>query len=325
MYRRHGRKLGLVFLACDLVVTAAAWFAAYLLRFGLWPSPEGVPEVRLVLGGLPLVLLLSVLSYRLCGLYEIHRLRQLPRELGVVCRATGLLFVLAITMAFYRRDEYESRLALALFLVLNSAGLLIARRTVWRGLRYFRDRGLNYGRALIVGSGRTGRLVAETIHRNRWTGLEAVGFVDETSAVEPAALPRLGTIDELPRLVQRHDVDHVFLALPLSRYDELPRINRLLGDLLVDVQFVPDLPHLTGMKLRMREIDNVTFLGLRENPHRGWHQAVKRVTDVAIACIAIVALMPLMVALAALIKLTSRGPVLYHQNEKDWVGARFRC
>ena len=112
MYRRHGDKLALVFLACDLLVTAAVWIGAYLVRYGLFPSPYGVPGCSVMLRALPMVLLLAAIAYRLCGLYEVHRLRQLPRELGVVCKASGLLFLLAIMVTFYRRDLYESRLLL---------------------------------------------------------------------------------------------------------------------------------------------------------------------------------------------------------------------
>jgi hypothetical protein len=59
MYRRHGQKLGLVFLACDLAATAVVWFGAYLLRYAAWPAPKGIPEFRLVLEGLPTVLILA--------------------------------------------------------------------------------------------------------------------------------------------------------------------------------------------------------------------------------------------------------------------------
>ena len=127
MYRRHGNKLGLVFLACDLAVTAAAWVGAYLVRFALWPAPEGVPGFHRVLEGLPAVLLMAAVAYRLCGLYEVHRLRQLAPELGTICKAGALLFVLVITLTFYRRDLYESRLALAVFPALDTLGLVLAR------------------------------------------------------------------------------------------------------------------------------------------------------------------------------------------------------
>ena len=59
MYRRHADKLALVVLACDLVVTATVWVGAYMLRFGLWPAPDGIPELHLVLRALPGVLVLT--------------------------------------------------------------------------------------------------------------------------------------------------------------------------------------------------------------------------------------------------------------------------
>lgn len=314
MYRRYGNKLGLVFLACDLAVTAAVWLAAYGLRFTLLASPDGIPDDRLVLAGMPMVLLLAAMSYRVCGLYEVHRLKRLPREFGVVCRAGGLLFLLTIALAFYRRDLYESRLALGMFLVFNVAGLVVARRLLWRVLRYWRGRGLNQGRAVIVGTGRTGRLVAKTIAENPWTGLQAVGFVDEPGKIKPVALPRLGTIENLPRVMEEHGIDHVFVALPLSRYAELPRVYAALSDVFAEVQLVPDVPNLAGMKLRMLDIDNVGFLELRRNPHRGWPSLVKRATDLIVGTAALVLLSPLLLLLAIGVKLGSPGPVFFRQS-----------
>jgi Undecaprenyl-phosphate glucose phosphotransferase len=324
MYRRHGNKLALVFLACDLAVTSGVWLGAYFLRFALLPSPDGVPDVDLVLRGLPMVLVLAAVSYRLSGLYEIHRLRQLPRELGVVCKASGLVFLLAITVTFYRRDLYESRLALGLFFALNVVGLTAARRAVWRALKHLRSHGLNYGRAVIVGSGRHAQRVARIIQSNNWTGLEPVGFVDEPDRPPPELLPRVGSIGELERIVGEHDVDHVFVALPASRYGELQQVYKALSDVLVEVQLVPDVPNLAGMRLRSLEIDGVTFLGLREDPHCGWARVVKRAMDLALASAALVLLAPLMAALAVAVRLTSRGPVFYRQARMGLGGRTFQ-
>lgn len=323
MYRRHGQKLGLVFLSSDLAVTASVWLGAYFLRYEFWPSPKGVPDFHLVLEGLPTVLILAVLAYQVCGLYEVHRLRQLPRELGLVGMASGLLFLLSITVAFYRRDLYESRLALALFLALNALGLLLTRRILWRALKFLRGQGLNHGRALIVGSGRTGRNLAKLIEKNRWTGLEPIGFVDAPGKLEPLGLPRLGEIGQLPEIIGSHNIDHVFVALPLARYGELPRVYQVLAGLLVEVQIVPDLPQLAGMRIRHLEIDEVPLLSLRENPHYGWRRSAKRGMDLALSAAALVALSPLMLLLALLIKLTSRGPVLYRQARAGLEGRSF--
>lgn len=323
MYRRHGQKLSLVFLGCDLLVTASAWLFAYFLRYTLLPAPYGVPDLQAVTGALPLVLLLAGVAYQLSGLYEVHRLQQLPRELGTVGKASGLLFLLAIAALFYRRDLYESRAALGIFLAVNALGLAGVRRCIWQALSYLRSRGLNYGRAIIVGTGRPGRHVAEVIQANAWTGLEAVGFVDEPGKVEPLLLPRLGNLDELSDVVKRHDIDHVFIALPLSRYGELAGVHAALANSLVEVQLVPDLPNLAGMRLQSLEIDDTPFLSLRGNPHLGWGRVAKRSMDLALAAAALALLSPVMLTLAALIKLTSRGPVLYRQPRAGQGGQSF--
>jgi Undecaprenyl-phosphate glucose phosphotransferase len=237
--------------------------------------------------------------------------------------ASGLLFLLSITVAFYRRDLYESRLALALFLGLNALGLLVARRVLWRILKFLRGRGLNQARAVIVGSGRTGRQVADLIEANRWTGLEAVGFIDPPAKLPSSRLPRLGAIDELPEIIERHNIDHVFVALPLARYGELPRVYQALANLLVEVQIVPEMPQLAGMRIRHLEIDDVPLLSLREHPHYGWRRSAKRAMDVALSCAAILVLSPLLLLLAVSVKLTSRGPVLFRQARAGLGGRSF--
>jgi len=324
MYRRHGQKLALVFLTCDLAVTSTVWFAAYAMRFAVVRSPHGVPDVWRVAQALPIVLGLAAFAYAFCGLYEVHRLKQLPRELGVVCQASGLLFLLAITSAFYRRDLYESRLALALFLALNAVCLMVARRALWRFLRYQRGRGLNRGRAVIVGASRLGRRADEIIRENAWTGLEVIGFVDDApQAPQSTPLARLGALADLAAIVARHEIDHVFIALPLGRYGELPRVYEVLADLLVEVQLVPDVPSFAPTRLRTMEIDGLSLVSLREDPHCGWHRLSKRTMDLALAATALVLLSPILIGLAVLTKLSSRGPVLYRQVRRGKSGRSF--
>lgn len=323
MYRRHGDKLGLVFLACDLTVTVAAWLAAYVVRFACWEAPAGVPEPRQVLASLPGLCLAAAISFRAAGLYQIHRLQRLPSELGVIVRAAGLLFLLVVASIFYRRDLYESRLALGLFAALLPLGLVASRRALWLGLAQLRGRGLNRSRAIIVGSGRVARRLARVIAKHPWTGLRAVGFVDNDDG-QRAALPTLGPIAGLSEIVHRHDVDHVFVALPLSRYGELPAVYEALSRSLVEVQLVPDLPSLAGMRIRSLEIERTCFLSLRENPHEGIHHLAKRGLDVAIASAALVLLSPLLGLIALLIRITSPGPALFRQPRTGLGGRSFQ-
>jgi Undecaprenyl-phosphate glucose phosphotransferase len=130
-------------------------------------------------------------------------------------------------------------------------------------------------------------------------------------------------VEELESIVARHAIDHVFVALPFSRYAELPRVHEAVSNVLAEVQFVPDIPNLAGMRLKMLEIDGTPFLSLRENPHRGWAQLAKRSMDLALGTMALVLAAPVMLVLAALIKLTSPGPIFYRQSRTGLGGRDF--
>src|SRR5262245_61643989 len=103
----QGQKLALCFLVSDLVVAASSWILAYWVRFftHFVPLPlHGVPPIEWCLRGLPLILLLALLSCRLSGLYHLNRLRSLAQELRGIVQANGALVLLWTAVLFYRCD-----------------------------------------------------------------------------------------------------------------------------------------------------------------------------------------------------------------------------
>ncbi len=319
MDRRQQQRLTLLLVLADLLATTAAWLGGYAVRFGLWDAPGGVPRLQSVLEALPKVLLLSLVAYRLAGMYQVLRLRRWRNELPAVLLGTGLLFLLLITVTFYQRHRYESRLALGLFLVLCGPFVLLARRVVWWLVCRTRPGGL---RVVLVGSGRPVRRVVQTLKEQPWLGVELLGYVDHQPHAQES-LPYLGTLEQLPELVEKHLVDRVLVALPFHRYGEMPAIYETLSQLLVEVSLVPDLHLLAGMRIRTAELDGLTVLSLRENPHFGWQQAAKRALDLVLGTLALVLLSPVMLALAVAIKLTSPGPVFYRQLRMGLGGKPF--
>lgn len=326
MVRRVNQSLVAWFLLWDLAVTAGAWLAAYAVRFlsGLFGSPRGVPEPVLYLRALPFVLLFAVLAFRLAGMYEAHRLRRFREELVAVGKGVALMALLVMASSFARQAQHESRTAMALFGALALGGIVAARRASWSALRRLRARGVNRSLALVVGTGRLARRTVRTLRVVNWSGIRPLGYVeDEAHRKGGTDLPVLGGIAELPALVERHGIKQVFVALPLNRYADARRVFAALSQTVVDVQLIADLPAMAGMTFTTTEINGMTVIGLRENPHHGLSMVVKRAMDVVLASAAIVMLAPLMAAIALAIKLTSPGPVLYRQERCGLNGRSF--
>ena len=325
MLKRSSQLLAGAFTFCDLALTAAAWLGAYYVRFESGWLPLNAPELDflLCLRQLPLVLLAALIAYRMAGLYAVHRLRRLREEMVAVFKGTGLLSLFVMATIFFQHDPYESRGTILLFSGLNAVGVVGARRLVWQAVHSLRAHGYNQTFALIVGCGRVARKTQRALRRAAWMGIKSVGFVDEPTNGLSGDLDLLGGFADLPDLVRKYGVEHVFIALPMSRYDDARRVFDVLSRTLVEVRLVADVPNLTGLTLSTANLDGLPVIGLRESPHFGLNVVVKRVMDVALSAVALVLLSPLLALLAALVKLTSPGPVFYRQERCGLNGRSF--
>jgi Undecaprenyl-phosphate glucose phosphotransferase len=325
MTNRTSQPLTAWFLLWDLALVAAGWIGAYWLRIrsGWFPLHQDSPDISLYIGSLPLILLLGVVSFRAGGMYEIHRLRRFREEIVAVARGVGLAALLIMATSFARQAHYESRAIMALFTASAFIGIVTARRLSWTALRRLRARGLNQSHALIVGTGRLARQTARTLRTVRWTGIRTVGFVEDNPVRFPPDIPVVGKIGELAELVERHHIEHVYIALPLNRYADARRVFDALSETTVDVRLIADLRAVSGLSLTTTTLHGMTVIGLRESPHFGLNIVVKRIMDMILATVGILLISPILAAIAILVKLTSPGPILYRQERCGLNGRSF--
>jgi Undecaprenyl-phosphate glucose phosphotransferase len=331
MIKRSSQTLTVWFASWDLFSAGIAWMGAYYLRFtsGLLPVDKETPDLQLCLHNLPLVLILCLVAFRIAGAYELHRLRRFREDLIAVFKGSLLLVLLLLATIFYARDPYSSRGAMLLFSVLIFGTAMFCRRLTWNAIRHLRRRGYNQSFAIIVGTGRVARNTARALRHASWMGIKNVGFVEDRATRFTSDLDILGSAEDLPRLIDKYRIEHVFIALPMNRYNDARRVFDIVSQKLVEVRLVADVPSMLGLTLTTANLDGLSVVGLRESPHFGLNVVVKRTMDVVISSIALVLLTPLMALLAVMVKLTSAGPVLYRQercglNGKPFFMLKFR-
>lgn len=314
------------FLFADLAMTVLAWIGAYHLRFdsGWFPVAKDLPDVSLCYNNIPLVILAAMFAYHFTGQYMITRFRRLREDLVSVCLGTALMGLLIVAVTFGLHSAYESRGAIVLFVLLTVVLILLFRRLSWVGVHWLRKQGFNQTQTLIVGTGRVARKTARSLRQTTWLGFKNVGFIEDEPSHWASDLDILGSVAELPRLVEKYEVSHVFICLPMTRYSEARRVFDVLSQTLVDVRLVADVPALAGVTFTTTHFDGMPMIGLRESPHYGLNIVVKRVMDIALALIALLILTPVMTLIAILIKLTSPGPVFYSQERCGLNGQSFK-
>ena len=325
MIDRRSQLLWFGFLVSDLCLTALSWLAAYLLRFesGWLANGHDPLPFSLCARQIPMIFVVSGVAYRVVGMYDIGRLRRFREEMIAVLRGTALMSLLVMSSLFFLHDPYESRATILLFSGLTMASVLVTRRLGWGAVRTLRSRGYNRAFALIIGSGRGARRLEGILERVNWLGIKNVGFVDDRPSALSADLDVVGIFADLPDLIRKYNVSHVFITLPFHRYDDIRRVFAILSQTMVEVRLVPDFPSLAGLTLTTANLDGLPLIGLRESPHFGLNIVVKRVMDATLSAVALLLIAPLLGLIAALVKMTSPGPVFFRQERCGLNGGSF--
>ena len=329
MIRRQTRRLQALFVAADVLATVLALGAAWLIRFeSVWPTPKGAQPFENYVAFIPILVAIWPVVFYFHRLYQIRRDRSTIDEVLAVIVAASLGTILLVgLLSFWRGFTYTSRQLLVLFLFLDVFFVSLVRFGIRKYLETMWSTGAGVRRTLIVGAGHAGRALADKLLDHPATGLKPVGFADDDPLKRVGdyrGLAVLGTTSEVTALIRAHEVDTVFLALPVEAYRTMLTILKEVGNQIVDLKVVPDLFQYVTFKAGIEDFDGLPVINLTQMPLEGWNSLVKRTMDVALSALGLVALAVLFPILALAIWLEDRGPIFYAQERMGLDGRLFR-
>jgi Undecaprenyl-phosphate glucose phosphotransferase len=178
---------------------------------------------------------------------------------------------------------------------------------------------------LVVGAGKVAGDIVSRIRLHQELGIQVIGCLSKDGLDKrgPKGIPVIGKYDDLGSLLATRDIDQLIVALPLEDNHLLPDVMGHIGDSLVDVRIVPDIYQFVSIGGSVEEFEGLPVISVQSCPLDGPNLMVKRSIDLVLAAVLTVILAPLMLLIGLLIKLGSRGPVLYAQERVSFDGSRF--
>ena len=330
MIEKKHRALSSTYLVNDALASNLAMLAAWFLRFQfeLIPVTKGQQDFEAYVRLLPLITIVFPLAFAVQGLYRVRPTRSRAEEwlqvaIGSVV-ATVVLSGVVMWVRPVRGDVYYSRATLAIFLVCAMLFVIVGRTLVRAVVERRHRQGKDLDRVLIAGNGELARAVVDRMNAHRdQLGFRIVGYLRNGDDGQLPNLECLGTIDSAEEVVIRHQVDHVFVALPhASSQAMMALLDRLVRN-CVSIHVVPDLLQFMVLRSRVEDLDGLPTINLSETPLEGWSRFVKRGFDLLVAATALLVLSPLMAIVAIAIWLEDRGPIFYRQVRMGLDGKSF--
>lgn len=319
MLKKYSQLFLSALIISDSLVILFSWIAAYYLRFhsGWIPLFNGIPPVEQYQELLIPVLILFLINFKVIGLYQPLRGKSPWVDYYNIIKANTISVLILSAILFFYRDESYSRVVVGIFWLTATFLLVVSHMLIRNVLMMIRRRGRNLRCVLIAGAGELGREVAERIDLHPEMGFKIVGFLTTQKkkvGTWISGYPVLGLLDDVSKFIKSHEVDKLFITLPMKSQDHFERVLFNLGEESVDIKVVPDLLQYMSLSGGVDNFDGLPIVNLTESPLYGWNIVFKRATDIAISFLAIVLTSPLMILIALLIKLESRGPVFYIQE-----------
>jgi exopolysaccharide biosynthesis polyprenyl glycosylphosphotransferase len=317
--REGGRVLSLLII--DFLALFAAILTALCLKAALRDAWNFHVSFHQAKEYFPLAYLVTVLLFARSALYTKRAERPgLARIVASLFQTMALVFAFAVVNGNSYSSYYIFYGSLFFAVAYVSTFRFIYERVTGMLLRMAGYR----RRTVLVGTGEHIEDVASALKDGSDSSINVIGFVSITPRPDNG-LVSLGTLEDLPEVLEGHRVDEVVIADPDFPQKQAVELVDQCHQRGVRVRIAPSTMEILVHRAEFVPGQSVPLFELKPPVFEGVDFLLKRTFDVVGATLLMLALSPVLIAIALAIKISSRGPAFYASIRPGIGGAPFSC
>lgn len=319
--QQHFNRLQVVM---DAVVMIVSYAFAWWLKFssGFVDKEVGVLSFEFYMRALILIVPLYILLYYAFNLYTPKRVqgRRLEFSNIVLANTVGLLILMAgffLALSYSEQLKNFSRSMFIYFFMINIVLEEIERLMVRAFLRSIRKNGYNQKHVLLVGYSKAAEQYIDRIKQNPQWGYNIRGVLDDNIArgTMYKGVKVIGSVGNLSYILPENKLDEIAITLGLEEYYKLEKIVTECEKSGVHTKFIPDYGNIIPTRPYTEDLLGLPVINIRYVPLSNTFNAlIKRLTDIIGSIICIIIFSPVMLTSAVLVKITSKGPLIFKQE-----------
>lgn len=332
MIKQNQKLINKAVVFIDAVVINISFLLAWYIRIhsGFMELEGGSLTFKEFLIPVLIMLPIYIVLYNFKKLYSTERTIFLSKEIINIFIANLFGIVIFSGLLFINKTIDYSRSLLIIFFIICTIFISLERVIIRISMRIARKKGLNIRYTVFVGYSESTEKFNKLINENRHWGYKVLG-VFEDYKVDSENFNYLGNIAELDNyLAENRDIDEIIITLEMKDYDKLKTIISICEKLGIRTQIIPSYYKYFPAKPYVEEIGGLPLINIRYTPLDNiLNKAIKRGIDIVGSLLAIIIFSPVMLIIAILIKLTSKGPIIFKQeriglNRKPFIMYKFR-
>ena len=319
--QQHFNRLQVVM---DAVVVIVSYAFAWWLKFssGFVDKEIGVLSFEFYMRALILIVPLYILLYYAFNLYTPKRVqgRRLEFSNIVLANTVGLLILMAgffLALSYSEQLKNFSRSMFIYFFMINIILEEIERLMIRAFLRSIRKNGYNQKHILLVGYSKAAEQYIDRIKQNPQWGYNIRGILDDNIArgTMYKGVKVIGSVGNLSYILPENKLDEIAITLGLEEYYKLEKIVAECEKSGVHTKFIPDYGNIIPTRPYTEDLLGLPVINIRYVPLSNTFNAlIKRLTDIIGSIICIIIFSPIMLTSAVLVKMTSKGPLIFKQE-----------
>ena len=318
------------YILSDFISASVAWLLFNILRYEVFAIDEGADSLLDylqypgVLGGQVVIPLFWLVLYYFSGYYNKpfgkSRLTELFSTFITVLIGTVFFFFALLLDDIPRSIDIYYKLFFGMFglqfFITYIPRLLITQS----GMRKIKNREWAM-KVLIIGAGGKAVRIAHDLYR---LGYDICGFVseDERTPVKADRNQVLGTVEDIPVLMEKENVDEIVLAVESKNNKALLGILYSLYRYKRPIKVLADRFNMLS-KIQLRTIRGIPLVDVTDNNFSPAEQNIKLFLDKVCSVVALLLLSPLFAYIAWRVKKDSPGPVFFRQERIGYLGQPF--
>ena len=319
--QQHFNRLQVVM---DAVVVIVSYAFAWWLKFssGFVDKEIGVLSFEFYMRALILIVPLYILLYYAFNLYTPKRVqgRRLEFSNIVLANTVGLLILMAgffLALSYSEQLKNFSRSMFIYFFMINIVLEEIERLMIRAFLRSIRKNGYNQKHILLVGYSKAAEQYIDRIKQNPQWGYNIRGILDDNIARGTLykGVKVIGSVGNLSYILPENKLDEIAITLGLEEYYKLEKIVAECEKSGVHTKFIPDYGNIIPTRPYTEDLLGLPVINIRYVPLSNTFNAlIKRLTDIIGSIVCIIIFSPIMLTSAVLVKMTSKGPLIFKQE-----------